>query len=208
MKHLILSSAAILSAFSLSSLAAAQDDTVNDDVIEEVVKPEKPKKWFVYADANIATTQFSDTDGNTTFVSDSATSSYFRAGIKYKYFGAEFELGNGLSDIEEDGVSIGVSSQTSAFAIVRTPGEKYDVYLRAGYHSSKVEVGAQIFNPQTGQQVAVNDELDSDGFAAGVGGTYYFTDNFGLRADITGYNTRDLVDAGFVAASIGGTVRF
>lgn len=204
MKKLIISSAAILGVFAAPAFAVAQDDIIED----EVVTPKQTKDWFVYADANIATTQFSDTDGNTTFVSDSATSSYFRAGIKYKYFGAEVELGNGMSDIEEDGVSIGVSSQTSAFAIVRTPGDKFDVYLRAGYHSSKVEVGAQVFNPQTGQLVGVSDELDSDGFAAGVGGTYYFTDNFGLRADITGYNTRDLVDAGFVAASIGGSVRF
>lgn len=92
--------------------------------------------------------------------------------------------------------------------MVRTPGKKYDVYLRAGYHSSSIDISGSVFDPQSGQFISASDELDSNGFAAGVGGTYYFTDNFGLRADITGYNTRDLVEAGYVAGSIGGSVRF
>lgn len=204
MKKLLLSSAVILGAFAAPTYVMAQDDVIED----EVVTPKTPKDWFVYADANIASTQFSSSDGDTTFVSDSATASYFRAGVKYKYFGAEVELGNSLSDIEEDGFSLSVSSQRSVFAMVRTPGKKYDVYLRAGYHSSTIDISGSVFDPQSGQFISASDELDSNGFAAGVGGTYYFTDNFGLRADITGYNTRDLVEAGYVAGSIGGSVRF
>lgn len=204
MKNILFAGATLFNVLSAPTLAFAQDDVTE----EKIVTPKETKDWFVYADANIATAQFSSTEGNTTYVSDSSTAAYFRAGVKYKYFGAEVELGQGLSDIEEDGFSIGVNSQTSVFGIIRTPGDKYDVFLRAGYHSSKVEVGGQVFNPNTGEQLAFNEEVTSDGFVAGVGGTYYFTDNFGLRADITGYNTRDLVDAGYVAASIGGTARF
>ena len=204
MKKLLLSSAIIIGAFAAPTYVMAQDDVIE----EEVVTPKKPKDWLVYADANIASTQFSTSDGDTTFVSDSATASYFRAGVKYKYFGAEVELGNGLSDVEEDGITISVSSQTSAFAILRSPGKKYDIFLRAGYHSTKIDVSGSVFDPQSGRFVSASEELDSNGFAAGVGGTYYFTDNFGLRADITGYNTRDLVEAGYVAGSIGGSVRF
>jgi len=172
------------------------------------VTPKTPKDWFVYGDANIATAQFTSTDGDTTFVSDSTTASYFRLGVKYKYIGAEVEIGNGLSDIEEDGITVGVSSQTSAFAILRTPGDKFDVFFRAGYHASKIDISGSVFDPQSGQFIAASEELDANGFVAGVGGSYYFTDNFGLRADITGYNMRDLVEASFVAASIGGSVRF
>ncbi len=205
MKNLLIASAAVCSFISAPMYAFAQDDVIMD---EEVVTPKKPKEWHVYADANVATAQFSDSDGRTTVVSDSTFAAYFRAGVKYKYFGAEVELGQGLSEIEEDGLSLGVASQTSVFGILRKPGENFDVFIRAGYHSSKVEVGGQVFNPNTGGQLAFNEELTSDGFVAGVGGTYYFTDNVGLRADITGYNTRDLVEAGYVAASIGGTVKF
>jgi len=205
MKNLLIASAAMFGVLSVPSFAFAQDDVILD---EEVITPKIQKDWHIYADANLATAQFSSSEGNTTYVSDSTFAAYFRAGFKYKYFGVEAELGQGLSDIEEDGLSLGVSSQAAAFGVLRLPGDNYDVFLRAGYHSSTLEVGGSIFNPVTGGQTNVQEELTSDGFVAGVGGTYYFTDNLGLRADITGYNTRDLVDAGYVAASIGGTVKF
>lgn len=196
MKHLFISSAALFGILAAPSISQAQDDVLAD----EVVIPKKEKEWFGYADINIATTQFSDSDGRTTYVTDSATSSYIRVGAKYRYFGAEVELGNGLSDIEEDELSLGVSSQKAIFGILRAPGDNYDVFIRAGYHSSKIEFGADVID--------FSETVTSNGFAAGVGGTYYFTDNFGLRADITGYNTRDTLEAGFVAASLGATARF
>jgi hypothetical protein len=117
-------------------------------------------------------------------------------------------LGQGLSDIEEDGASLGVASQLSGFAIVRLPGDNYDIFFRGGYHSTKFDVGLDGFDPNTGQNFSVSDNVKSEGFAFGVGGTYFFTENIGLRADITGYNTRDLVDAGYVSASLGGAIKF
>jgi len=136
------------------------------------------------------------------------SSLYFRVGAKYKYFGIEGELGQGLSGIDEDGVSLDVETQLSAFAILRLPQDNWDVFLRAGYHSTDIELEGEVFDPTTGTFINGSVDLTSDGFAGGIGGTYYFTDNFGLRADITAYNTRDFIDAGFVAASLGVTAKF
>ena len=204
MKNALIACAAIIGICATSSIAHAQDD-VEDEI---VTTPKKKKDYWVYADASLATSQFSTSDGRNTAVSDSSFNAYFRAGVKYKYFGAEVELGQGLSDIEEDGASLGVGSQFSGFAIARIPNEKYDVFLRAGYHSTKFDIGLNGIDPNTGQPFSVSDDIKSDGFAFGVGGTYFFSENFGLRADITGYNTRDIVDAGYVSASLGGAIKF
>jgi len=204
MKNILIASTVALGFLAAPAATFAQDTTMGD----EIVKPKKSKDWFVYADANFAAAQFSTSDGNTTSVSDSTTAAYFRAGVKYKYFGAEVELGQGLSDIEEDGLSLEVSSQKSVFGILRAPGDQYDVFIRAGYHSSTLNISGQFVDPNTGNLLNASEDLKSDGFVAGVGGTYYFTDNFGVRADVTGYNMRDLVDASFVAGSIGVSVKF
>lgn len=195
MKNLLIASAALLGVLSTPMLAAAQDDVIE----EEVVTPKQSKDWFVYGDANFALMQFSVTEGNTEFVSDMMTAAFFRAGVKYKYFGAEVEYGTGLSGIEEDGISIDVNSQTSVFGIVRLPADKADVYLRLGYHSSDIEFGIQ--------GVGEASETDS-GFAGGIGGSYFFTDNLGIRLDITSYNLSDPLDVSYVGGSAGAVVRF
>jgi len=207
MKKLLCASAAALSLLAAPTVSHAQDDVVLGDEIVTPKNPGKPKDLWIYADANIGYSQFSSTEGNTTFVSDSMANAYFRAGVKYKYFGAEVELGTGLSDIDEDGLSLGLGTQISGFGILRYPADKYDVFLRAGYHSSDFDVEFEGFDPDFGD-VNFDESISSDGFAFGIGGTYYFSENFGLRADITGYNTRDIADAGYVGGSIGGTVKF
>lgn len=204
MKKLLIAGVALSSLMALPTATYAQDDVIE----EEVVKPKTPKDWFVYGDANIASAQFSTSEGNTTFVSDSFTAAYFRAGVKYKYVGLEGEIGTGLSGIEENGISADISSQTSVFGILRFPADNYDIFLRAGYHSTDIDVSGDAFNDVTGAFEPFELSESSDGVAIGVGGTYYFTDNFGIRADITGYNTRDIADANFVAGSIGGSVKF
>lgn len=195
MKKLLLSSAVILGAFAAPTYVMAQDDVIED----EVVTPKTPKDWFVYADANFALMQFSVTEGNTDFVSDMMTAAFFRAGVKYKYFGAELEYGQGLSDVEEDGISIGISSQTSVFGIVRLPTNKLDVYMRLGYHSSDIDFSASGLG-----EFSEKDE----GFAGGIGGSYFFTDNLGIRLDITNYRLSDPLDVDYVGGSAGAVVRF
>jgi len=143
--------------------------------------------------------QFSVTEGNTDFVSDMMTAAFFRAGVKYKYFGAELEYGQGLSDVEEDGISIGISSQTSVFGIVRLPTNKLDVYMRLGYHSSDIDFSASGLG-----EFSEKDE----GFAGGIGGSYFFTDNLGIRLDITNYRLSDPLDVDYVGGSAGAVVRF
>lgn len=204
MKHFVIIGAAMFSILAAPSISQAQDDVLED----EVVTPKKEKEWFVYGDANIGLSQFSTSDGNETAVSDSMTNAYFRAGAKYKYFGAEVEYGTGLSGIEEDGISLELKNQTSVFGILRWPGENYDGYIRVGYHSTTFEIEANGVDIGLDQPVSGRADIDSDGFAFGLGGTYFFGDNFGLRADITGYNTRDFIDAGYVGGSIGGVVKF
>ena len=199
MKNLIISTAAILSFLAVPTQALAQDESTNEDIEEVIVTPKKDKDWFVYGDANFGLMQFSVTEGNTEFVSDTLTAAFFRAGVKYKYVGAEFEYGTGLSGIEEDGVSVDVNSQTSVFGILRLPADNYDVYLRLGYHSSDVEVGIDGLGEAS--------ESDS-GFAGGVGGTYFFSDNFGIRLDVTAYNLSDPLDVSYVGGSAGAVVRF
>ncbi len=195
MKKLLIAGTALFGTLAAPSLAFAQDDVIED----EVVTPKEAKDWFVYGDANFALMQFSVTEGNTEFVSDTMTAAFFRAGVKYKYFGAEVEYGTGLSDIEEDGISVGVNSQTSIFGILRLPEDNYDIYLRVGYHSSDIEVGIAGLGEAT--------EKD-EGFAGGVGGTYFFNDNLGIRLDVTGYNLSDPLDVSYVGGSAGAVVRF
>lgn len=205
MRKLCIASVAAFSVLGTSSLAFAQETETEDEII---VAPKKPKDIWVYADASLALSQFSTSDGNTTSVSDSMTNAYFRAGAKYKYFGAELEYGTGLSGISESGVSLEVGRQFSGFGILRLPNENYDVFLRAGYHSSSFDVSLNGVDIGLEQPVSGDGKIKSNGFAFGVGGTYFFSEKFGLRADITGYNTRDFIDAGYVGGSLGGTIKF
>jgi len=207
MKKLLVASAAIFGMCFTHSFAFAQDNTIED----EIVKPKEPKDakdLHVYGDVNIGLTQFTSTDGNTTATSDTMVNAYFRVGAKYKYFGIEGELGQGLSGIDEDGLSLDVGTQLSAFGILRLPHDNWDIFARAGYHSTDIDFTLDIFDPFTGANVSGSDELSSDGFAFGIGGTYYFTDNIGIRGDITGYNTRDFIDAALVGGSLGLTAKF
>jgi len=203
MKNLLVACTAIFGLCAAPQFALAQDE-----VADEIVKPKEPKSWHVYGDVNIALTQFSTSDGNNSATSDSMGNVYGRVGAKYKYIGAEVEIGQGLSDIEEDGFSLGVGTQLAAFGILRLPvQDNADIFLRAGYHSTDLEVGFDGFDPDLGN-IDVSEDVTSDGFAFGVGGTFYFTDNLGVRGDITGYNTRDLIDANLIAASLGLTAKF
>ena len=208
MKHLIKTTtlALGLSACAVSAYAQDTTPTYDEPVYDEdvIVTPGKDEDsvWF-HADANLALMQYSVTEGNTEFVSDNLTAAFFRAGVKYKYVGAEVEYGTGLSGIEEGGIESSVNSQISGFAMGRLPYERGDFFVRLGYHSSDVEVIVDDF------QFGRVDLSEKDtGIAFGLGGTYHFTDNFGLRADITGYNLSDPLDVSYVGGSLGVAARF
>jgi len=199
MKKILLSVCSIFAVAAVTP-AYAQDETT-DETIEETVKYKKgADDVWVHFDANFGTYQFETSEGSTTYVSDSLLATHFRAGVKYSYFGAEVEYGSSISAIEEDDVNLDLGSQIGIFGIARMPADNYDFYLRAGYHSSTFEGSVD--------GVSGTVDLDADGFAFGFGGSYYFADNFGVRADLTAYNAKDIVDAAFIGGSIGLTARF
>lgn len=93
-----------------------------------------------------------------------------------EYFGVEGQAAFGIIDDEIDGVDAGIDSSFGAFGVVRFPaGENFDLFARAGYHFTQ-------FGVSDGN---VGVSLDTDGFAAGVGGQYFFTANDGIRVEYT-----------------------
>jgi len=71
--------------------------------------------------------------------------------------------------------------------------------MRLGYHSSDIDFSASGLG-----EFSEKDE----GFAGGIGGSYFFTDNLGIRLDITNYRLSDPLDVDYVGGSAGAVVRF
>lgn len=95
------------------------------------------------------------------------------------YFGAEGQVAFGISDDTVDGVDVGVDTSFAGFGVVRYPlTEKAEIFARAGYHSTDVSVGAD----------GVSVDVDTDGFAIGAGGQFFFTENDGVRLEYTYYD--------------------
>ena len=198
MKHFLTGGAFALAAIGLATSASAQD-------YEKPKKPQVAKDLWFHVDANVALMQFSETEGDTEFVSDNVTAGYIRAGVKYKYFGAEVELGTGFSDYEEDGISLGVNNQTAVWGMLRLPQDRSDIFLRVGAHTTDIELGVD-----GGPSIEDSDS----GIAFGLGGNYYFSRNVGVRLDLTSYNLGnsdefgDILDVNYIGGSIGLSARF
>ena len=110
------------------------------------------------------------------------------------YFAVEGDIGFGVSDgeldigDELDGAFVPVASEASAdfagglFAVGQYPFDVKgsNVFLRIGYQFSSIDSEADDFD--------VNVDVDADGFAAGLGLNYFFTDRHGVRFDYTYYN--------------------
>ncbi len=93
-----------------------------------------------------------------------------------EYFGVEGQASFGVIDDEVDGVDIGVDSSFGAFGVVRFPAaENFDLFARAGYHFTQIG----------GNDGGVGASIDTDGFALGAGGQYFFTANDGIRVEYT-----------------------
>lgn len=93
-----------------------------------------------------------------------------------EYFGVEGQAGFGIIDEEVGNLDIGVDNTFAGFGVVRFPaGNNFEIFGRLGYHATKFGVDG-----------AVNGDLDTDGFAAGVGGQYFFNGGQnGLRVEYT-----------------------
>jgi len=96
-----------------------------------------------------------------------------RLGYKFNpYLAVEGEAAFGIKDDTVSGVDVKLKHEIGVFGVVSAPlSPSLELFARAGY------TGAS-FDTTLG-------DLDTDGFAYGVGGQYNFTEQDGLRLDWT-----------------------
>lgn len=94
-----------------------------------------------------------------------------RLGYKFTpMFGVEGEAAFGISDDTVSGVDVEMKHEVGVFGVVTAPiSPSFDLFARAGY------TGAS-FDTTLG-------DIDTDGFAYGVGGQYNVTEKDGIRLD-------------------------
>ncbi len=116
-----------------------------------------------------------------------------RLGYKFNpYVALEGEAALGVGDDTVGGVDVELQNQLGVYGVVSAPiSPSFDIFARAGYSGAS-------FDTSLG-------EVESDGFAWGVGGNYYFTDKDGVRLDWTRH---DHDDAEADVWSIGYTRKF
>ncbi|HRD46853.1 MAG TPA: porin family protein [Caulobacter sp.] len=102
-----------------------------------------------------------------------------RLGYKFNpYLGVEGEAAFGVSDDTVSGVDVEMKHEIGLFGVVTAPvSPQFDLFGRVGY------TGAS-FDTSLG-------DLDTDGFAWGVGGQYNVTDKDGIRLDWTRHDHDD-----------------
>jgi len=104
------------------------------------------------------------------------------------YFAVEGQAAFGVIDDEIDGVDFGVDSSFGAFGVVSLPvAENSELFARGGYHFTQVG----------GSSDGIGASVDTDGFAFGAGGQYFFSANDGIRLEYTYYDLNvnsDLID--------------
>lgn len=152
----------------------------------------------------MAEPQFYINGGYTALDGDDATLSALtaRGGAFFnEYFGVEGEFSIGLG--EEDiggGASIELDNQYAAYVIGKAPlSPQFDVFARLGY-------GQATFSASAG---TVSGDVDVDGFSAGFGGQYFFTDQVGVRGEYTRFEADDdQLDGGADVFSISAVIRF
>lgn len=102
-----------------------------------------------------------------------------RLGYKFNpVLGIEGEAAFGISDDTVSGVDVEMKHEVGVFGVVTAPiSPSFDLFARAGY------TGAS-FDTSLG-------ELETDGFAYGVGGQYNVTEKDGIRLDWTRHDHDD-----------------
>lgn len=102
-----------------------------------------------------------------------------RLGYKFTpMFGVEGEAAFGISDDTVSGVDVEMKHEVGVFGVVTAPiSPSFDLFARAGY------TGAS-FDTTLG-------DVDTDGFAYGVGGQYNVTEKDGIRLDWTRHDHDD-----------------
>ena len=98
-------------------------------------------------------------------------------------------------------MEISVESQIGAYLVGKYPvTDRFDVRARVGYAEFDFE----------GEFNGVTESATIDGLAAGVGGEFMVTENFGLIGDITHYEADGALefDEGFQTFTFGGILKF
>ncbi len=103
-----------------------------------------------------------------------------RLGYRFNpYLAVEGEAAFGVSDDTVSGVDVELKHEVGVFGVVTAPlSPSFELFARAGY------TGAS-FDTTLG-------DLDTDGFAYGVGGQYNVTDKDGVRLDWTRHDHDDV----------------
>lgn len=103
-----------------------------------------------------------------------------RLGYRFNpYIGVEGEAALGISDDTVSGVDVEMKHEIGVFGVVNAPvSEQVSLFARVGY------TGAS-FDTSLG-------ELETDGFAYGVGGQFNVTDKDGIRLDWTRHDHDDV----------------
>lgn len=114
-----------------------------------------------------------------------------------RYLGAEGEVSIGIDDADVGVGTVELDNSLAAFGVLRAPvSDRVELFGRLGYATSEFEASV----PGLGSASA-----DVDGLAYGVGGKFFLTDNFGIRADASRFEGDDSEADVF---SIGGVYRF
>lgn len=117
-----------------------------------------------------------------------------------RYLGAEVEGSLGVKDESNSplfGGTTKLDHSLAAFGVVRAPiTDRLELFGRMGYQTS--EISADVPG-------GVNNSLDVDGLAYGVGGKLFLNERLGLRLDASRFEGGDYEADVF---SIGGVIRF
>jgi hypothetical protein len=114
-----------------------------------------------------------------------------------RYLGAEAEASFGIDDTNVGPATVELDNSFGAFGVLRAPvADRFELFGRLGYATTSFSASA----PGLGSASA-----DVDGLAYGVGGKFFITDSFGIRADASRYEGDDAEADVF---SIGGVFRF
>jgi OOP family OmpA-OmpF porin len=98
-------------------------------------------------------------------------------------------------------VTAGVSGFIGSAVGILPIGESFDVFAKAGFIYWDGDGSGKIRNDQ-GTLEKVSYGNDGTDFAWAVGGTWYFMENLGLRAEYQGFEISDFSSVAFASASV------
>lgn len=99
---------------------------------------------------------------------------YFNSNIGIE---AEGTVGTGgVGNYASTGVGFDLDGQYGAYVVGRIPtGKSGEMFARAGFRAGTIEA----------TYYGYSDKVDYNGFSIGAGYTYFFSDNLGLRGEVT-----------------------